>query len=138
VAVFIYTNSKVTLNGTANDVSSSVKQITLDIDVDEQETTNFGSLGYKEFRGGLKAGKVTIDFIDDVASGGIDSAIYALLGSTAAFTIKPGGTAANGTSNPEYQGTVLVSKTSTGGAVGDLATKSVTWPTTGTITRATA
>ena len=128
MAKFVYTNAKVTLNGTANDVSSSVKQIVLDISAADVDTTNFGSGGWTEHAAGLKSGTVQIDFIDDMAAAGIDSAIWALFG----------GTAAIGTANPEYQGTVTVLQHPVGGAVGDLATKSVTWPTTGTITRATA
>ena len=138
MATFVYTNAKVTLNGTANDISSSVRQIVLDIDLAEVDKTNFGSGGWTEVTGGLKSGTVQIDFNDDVAAAAIDSTIWGLFGGTAAFTIRPGGTAAIGTSNPDYQGTVLVNKTMIGGAVGDLATKSVTWPTTGSISRATA
>lgn len=138
MAVFVYTNAKVTLNGTANDISSSVRQVMLDINAAEVDKTNFGSGGWTELVGGLKNGSVQIDFNDDVAAAAIDSTIWSLFGGTAAITIRPGGTAAIGTSNPDYQGTVLVNQTTTGGAVGDLATKSVTWPTTGAISRATA
>lgn len=138
MAKFVYTNAKVTLNGTANDVSSSVKQVVLELNAAEVDTTNFGSGGWVEMIGGLKSGSVQIDFIDDVAAAAIDSSIFALLGGTAGITIRPGGTATIGTSNPEYQGSVLVTQTMVGGAVGDLATKSVTWPTTGSVARATA
>jgi hypothetical protein len=134
----VYLNPKITLNGTANDVSSAVRQVVLDINAAEVETTNFGSSGWVEMTGGLKSGSVQIDFLDDVAASAIDSTIWGLFGGTAAITIRPGGTAAIGTSNPEYSGTVLVNQTTTGGAVGDLATKSVTWPTTGAVARATA
>lgn len=138
MAKFVYTNAKVCLNGTANDVSSSVKQVVLDISAADVDTTSFGSDGWTEHMAGLKSGTVQIDFLDDMAAAGIDSAIWALFAGTAAFTVRPGGTAAIGTANPEYQGTVTVLQHPVGGAVGDLATKSVTWPTTGTITRATA
>ena len=138
MAKFVYTSPKITLNGTANDISSAVRQVVLDINAAEVETTGFGSSGWVEMVAGLKSGSVQIDFLDDVAASAIDSTIWGLFGGTAAITIRPGGTAAIGTSNPEYQGTVLVNQTTTGGAVGDLATKSVTWPSTGTISRATA
>lgn len=136
--VFVYTNPLVTLNGTANNVSAAIRQITLDINAAEVETTSFGDSGWTTMVGGLKSGSVQIDFLDDVAASAIDSTIWGLFGGTAAITIRPGGTAAVGTSNPQYSGTVLVNQTTTGGAVGDLATKSVTWPTTGAISRATA
>lgn len=137
MAKFVITNPKVTLNGTATDVSSSARQVVISLEADDVETTNFGSAGWKERIGGLKGGTLQIEWIDDVASGGIDSSIFTLFGGTAAFTVRPGGTAAVGTSNPEYSGTVLVNATSVGGAVGDLATKSVTWPITGAVARGT-
>ena len=136
--LFVYTNPRVTLNGTANNVSAAIRQITLDISANEVETTSFGDNGWTTMVAGLRSGSVQIEFLDDVAASASDSTIWGLFGGTAAITIRPGGTAAVGTSNPEYQGTVVVTQTATGGAVGDLATKSVTWPTTGTITRATA
>ena len=138
MAKFVFTSPKVTLNGTANDVSASCRSLTIDITAAEVDTTNFGSAGFIEMAGGLKGGSVSIEWNDDVAAAAIDSAIWPLLGGTAALTWRPAGTAAIGSANPEYQATVLVTQTTSGGAVGDLATKSVTWPTTGTITRATA
>lgn len=136
--LFVYTNPRVTLNGTTNNVSAAIRQITLDISANEVETTSFGDNGWTTMVAGLRSGSVSIEFLDDVAASAIDSTIWGLFGGTAAITIRPGGTAAIGSANPEYQGTVVVTQTATGGAVGDLATKSVTWPTTGTISRATA
>ena len=138
MAKFVFTSPKVTLNGTANDVSASCRSLTLDITAAEVDTTSFGDSGWTTMVGGLKGGSVSIEWNDDVAASAIDSSIFALLGGTASLTWRPGGTAAIGTSNPEYQATVLVTQVPTGGAVGDLATKSVTWPTTGPISRATA
>ena len=138
MAKFVFTSPKVTLNGTANDVSASCRSLTLDITAAEVDTTSFGDSGWTTMVGGLKGGSVSIEWNDDVAASAIDSAIWPLLGGTAALTWRPGGTAAIGTSNPEYQATVLVTQTTSGGAVGDLAIKSVTWPTTGSISRATA
>jgi hypothetical protein len=42
------------------------------------------------------------------------------------------------TTNPKWTGSVQISQLAAGGAVGELAAKSVSWPTSGTITRATA
>lgn len=137
MAKFYIKEPKVTLNGTANDVSSSARQAVITLEVDDVETTSFGSAGWKERIGGLKGGTVQVEWVDDVAAGAIDATIFSLFGGTAAMTVRPGGTAAVGTSNPEYSFTVLVNQTSVGGAVGDLATKSVTWPITGAITRGT-
>ena len=138
MAKFYIKEPKITLNGTANDVSSAARSVEISLEADDVETTNFGSAGWRERIGGLKGGSVSIEWLDDVASGAIDGVIFNLFGGTAAMTVRTGGTAAIGTSNPEYQFTVLVNQTASGGAVGDLATKSVTWPITGAVTRATA
>ena len=64
--------------------------------------------------------------------------MYPLIGSTASIVIKPNGTAV-GTANPSYTATVLVTEwTPVNGAVGELNTADVTWPISGTITKATA
>jgi hypothetical protein len=41
-----------------------------------------------------------------------------------------------GASNPKYTGSVLITQASIGGAVGELAMKSLTFPVTGAVTRA--
>jgi predicted secreted protein len=119
-------------------VSANVAQVSISIEADDVETTNFAGNGWRERIGGLKSGSVSLDFHNDFAAGAIDSQIYGLIGGTAAVTVRPGGTAAVGSANPEYRFNVLVTEYSVEGAVGDLATFSVTWPITGQVTRATA
>lgn len=120
-------------------VSSSARQATISVEADDVETTNFGGAGWRERIGGLKGGTVDIEWLQDYASGGIDSVAYALVGSTASMEIRPAGTAAAGTSSPAYQFSVLVTGWNPiDSAVGDLATVSVSWPITGAVTRATA
>jgi len=61
------------------------------------------------------------------------------LGGTALVKVRPGGTAAVGTSNPSYDFTVLVTAINpVDGAVGDLSTQSISWPISGEVTRSTA
>ena len=81
-----------------------------------------------------KSGNLSIEFHDDVADNDVDEELWALLGTVVAFTLKPvsGATSA---SNPEYQGSVLVTSHSIGGAVGDLAGKSLSFPTSGAVVR---
>ena len=120
-------------------VSANVAQATLTISAEEVDTENFGSNGWTEIIGGTKSGSLTLTWHNDYAAGGIDSIIEPLIGGTAAFEIRPAGTAAAGSSNPKYTGTILVTEYSPiDSAVGDLATFSATWPTTGAITRGTA
>jgi hypothetical protein len=118
-------------------LSTSLASVTLDITADEVETTAFGS-SYRTRIGGLKDASVSLDFHQDFGAGAIDSLLFPLLGSTVAVKIVPtSGTVTS--SNPEYSMSCLVTQYQPfAGAVGDLATLSVTWPVTGEVTRATA
>lgn len=132
MSLFALTAQVVTVNSV--DYSDHLKQATLVVDAAQLDTTDFASAGWVEYMGGLKSGSLQLVFNDDVADNDVDEELWALLGTVVAFTHKPvSGT--TGASNPEYQGNVLITSHSIGGAVGDLAQKSLTWPTTGTITR---
>jgi hypothetical protein len=135
LAKFVATDYKVTING--GTVSSSLASVELPIEVDEQETTAFGS-SWRTRIAGLKSGSITLEFHQDFAAGALDSILYPLLGTNATVVVVP----TSGTvtaSNPSYSGTFLVTQyTPYASTVGDLATVSVTWPLTGELTRATA
>jgi len=136
MAKIVIQNPVVTLAG--GTVSANVAQVAIALEADDVETTSFGDNGFRTRIGGLRSGTVSMDFHNDFTAGAIDSQIYNLLGGTAAVTVRPGGTAAVGSANPEYRFTALVTEYSVEGAVGDLATFSVSWPITGAVTRATA
>jgi hypothetical protein len=129
----VLTNANVTLGGT--DVSSYVASVTLNISVNEVETTAFGS-GATTRVGGLQDNSVTLDLHQDFSA--VEGLIYPLIGSTTSLVVKPNGTAV-GTANPSYTMTPLVTEwTPVNGAVGELATASITWPVSGTVTKAVA
>ena len=133
MAKLVLTNSNVVLGGT--DISSYVASITLTISVNEVETTSFGT-GAVTRVGGLQDNSVTLDLHQDYSA--IEGLVYPLIGSTTSLVIKPNGTAV-GTANPSYTMTPLVTEwTPVNGAVGELATASVTWPISGTVTKAVA
>jgi predicted secreted protein len=137
MAKIVIQNPVVTLAG--GTVSANVAQCTIAVEADDVETTNFAGGGWRERIGGLKAANVSFDFHQDYAAGALDSQVFALIGGTAAVTVRPAGTAAVGSANPEYRFTALVTEYSPiDSAVGDLATFSVSWPVTGEVTRATA
>jgi hypothetical protein len=137
MAKIVIQNPVVTLAG--GTVSANVAQCTIALEADDVETTNFAGGGWRERIGGLKSGSVSLDFHQDYTAASIDSVVFPLLGNSAAITVRPGGTAAAGTANPEYRFTALVTEYSPiDSAVGDLATFSVSWPITGEVTRATA
>jgi len=135
LAKFIATDYKVTING-AN-FSTSLASVELPIEVDEQETTAFGS-SWRTRIAGLKSGSITLEFHQDFGSSSVDATLYPLLGTNATVVVTPTSGTVTAT-NPSYSGEFLVtSYTPYASTVGDLATLSVTWPLTGALTRATA
>jgi hypothetical protein len=123
--------------GTA-DISNALSGASLEITVEEVDKTSLGSAGWREVAAGLKSGSVTLNFMQDYAVGAIDSLLYPLIGTEATVTIRSS-SATVSSSNPAYSAVVLISQyTPIAGAVGDLATFDVTFPTIGAITRATA
>jgi hypothetical protein len=136
MARIVLTNAYVTVNSV--DVSDHVASVTLNSSFDVVETTAFSSTAARTRIGGLQDNSITLEFHQDYASGSIEATIYPLLGSTTSVVVKPNGSSTS-TTNPSYTATVLVSEwTALNGAVGELATASVTWPVSGAITKATA
>ena len=133
MAVFALTSQYTALNGA--DRSADIKTSTLTVDVAELDTTDFASAGWTEVIGGLKSGTLAIEFQDDVAASAVDSVLWPLLGTVVTFEVR-GTSSAVGASNPKYTGSVLITQASIGGAVGELAMKSLTFPVTGAVTRA--
>ena len=138
---FVLTDVKTTINGT--DFSDHLASVTIDLSADEVETTAFGGSGFRTRVGGLKDGSITLSFHNDFAttgSGAVDSTIWSLFNTAATVVVTPTSSAVSA-SNPSYTGVFLVSQVNPiSGSVGDLATRDVTWPTSGTagITRGTA
>jgi hypothetical protein len=123
--------------GTTN-VSNSCASATLELTAADVDVTDFGGAGWTEVIGGLKSGTVTLDFHNDYGVGGINTILNPLLGTIATVTLVPNGTVVSGT-NPMWTAPVLINSVSpVAGAVGDLATFSVSFPTSGEVTFATA
>lgn len=132
MAIQALTAEVVTINSI--DFSAYCKSATLTIDVNQLDATDFASDGWTEMIGGLKSGTLSIELMDDVADDQVDEDLYGILGKVVPFTVKLDDGAIS-TSNPEYQGNVLITQWNIGGAVGDLATKSLSFPITGAIVR---
>jgi hypothetical protein len=136
LAKYVVTATSVKLNGT--DISGACARAELVINAAEVETTDFGSGGWTEIIGGLKSGQVTLDFHNDFGAGGVSALFQNLVGTIGTVELIPNGTAVTAT-NPKYTAEVMVNSfTPISGAVGDLATFSVTFPTSGAVTYATA
>jgi hypothetical protein len=118
------------------DLSSYISSVTLSTSLDVVDTTSFGNTARTRVAG-LADNQVTIEFFQDFGSGLLESIIYPTIGTSAAMVIKPvvGSTTAT---NPQYAFNALVSEWQPlSGAVGELATASVTWPISGAITKTT-
>lgn len=137
MAKYVVAGTSVTLNG--SDISGSVARAELVINSAEVDTTDFGSNGWTEVVGGLKSGSVSLDFHADYAAGGISNTLSTLVGTIGTVTIIAGNGTAASSATPEWTAQVLINSfTPIAGAVGDLSTFSVTFPTTGEVTKATA
>ena len=128
----VLTNASVTFAST--DISSYVSSITLSTSLDIIDTTSFGNSSRTRVAG-LADNQVTIEFFQDFASGALESIVYPTIGTSAAMVVKPVAGTTTAT-NPQYAFNALVSEWQPlSGAVGELATASVTWPISGAITK---
>lgn len=135
MAKYVLTEPVIVFAGST--ITSSCASVTINLSADDVETTAFGS-AWRTRIGGLKSGTVDFEMHQDFGASGIDSLFFPNLGGTVAVSVRPGGTAAVSATNPSYSFDVLVTEYSpVDGAVGDLATTSVSLPITGAVTRGT-
>jgi hypothetical protein len=133
MAALVLTNAYITINSV--NLSDHIASVTLTTADDVIETTAFGSTARTRVAG-LGDNSVALEFHQDYATSNVEATIYPLLGSTTTVVVKPNGSSTAAT-NPSYTFTALVSEwTPLNGAVGELATASVTWPISGDITKA--
>ncbi len=132
----VLTNVAVTF-GTANqDITSYVASVTLNLSKAEVATTSFGSSGAVTRIAGLADNSVTLELHQDYPT--IEKLFYDAwnAGTAVPMTVKPNGTGAASSSNPQYAFSVLpLTWQPIQGAIGDLATASVTYPVDGAVTK---
>ena len=134
MAKFAATDYKITVAGV--NLSTSLNSVELALESDSLETTAFG-VTFRESIGGLKSGSLTLQFMQDFGAGSVDATLFPLYNTLATVVIVPTSGTVNST-NPSYTATCLVNSYSPfASSVGDIATFSVTWPTSGTVTRGT-
>ena len=135
MAVFLNNGVSVTVNSV--DLSDHVTSITLNRSFDELEVTAMGDSGHK-FVKGLEASSLTIDFLNDTATGKVLQTLQATWGTSVTVVIKQTSAAVSAT-NPSYTMSCLVNNTTDiNGSVADLGTQSVTWNVNGTVAVATS
>jgi hypothetical protein len=135
MAVFL--NNGVVLTVNSVDLSDHVTAVSISRTFDELEVTAMGDSGHK-FVKGLEAASITIDFLNDTATGEVLQTLQAAYGTNVTVTAKQTNAVVSAT-NPLYTMTCLVNNlTDINGAVGDLGTQSVTWNVSGTVAVTTA
>jgi hypothetical protein len=128
MARIVLTNVAVTFGTT--DISSYVTSITLNTTYEVVETTAFGNTARTRVAG-LADNSVTLEFNQDYATSALEATIYPTLGTAVSMTVRP-----VAGQSPAYTFSALVSEwTPLNGAVGELATASVTWPISGTVSK---
>ena len=133
----VYLSNGVQVSVAGKDLSAYVSSVTLNRTVDSLEVTAMGDAGHK-YVAGLESSSVTIDFFNDWATDKVGQTLDTAFGTTVAVVVQPAAGAASAT-NPKYTFNVLVdSITPVNGAVGDLATQSVTWQVNGAIVKTTS
>jgi hypothetical protein len=134
MAKFAATDYTITVAGV--NLSTSLNSVELALESDDLETTAFGG-DFRTRIGGLKSGSVTLQFMQDFGAASVDATLFPLYNTLATVVIVPTSGTVTST-NPSYTATCLVNAYSPfASSVGDIATFSVTWPTSGTVTRGT-
>jgi hypothetical protein len=125
----------------SNDISQYITSVSLSSSVDVIETTGLGSSARTRV-GGLFDNQLTIEFNQDFADNALEELINgtslatSTVGTAVAMEIRPVNTTVSA-SNPKYTFNALIAEWQPlSGAVGELVTASVTWPISGTITKA--
>jgi hypothetical protein len=140
MATYVITSEYVALDGT--DMSAYVKSASLELNADPVEFTNMASSGAREFKIGLKSGTLNVELNNDFANTATlpDQKIWGIFNTGANVTAAVRATSsAISNTNPEYQVTVVpVNYSPFTGSVGDAAVTSISWPTSGAVSRATS
>lgn len=136
MTAFSMTDCYIAIN--SGNVSQYVKSVTVHVEANELDSTDFADSGWTVPITGMKSGSIQLTFNQDVAASQIDSIMWPLLWSTTSFEIRPSSSGVSA-SNPKFTGSMLVKEwTPLTGSVGDLAEVSVTYPLSGALTRSTS
>jgi hypothetical protein len=124
MAIYLSNTVQVTLNSVA--LTDHVTSATINRVFDELEVTAMGDTAHK-FVKGLEASTITLDFLSDTAAANVNATLQAAWGTTVPITLKQTSATTSAT-NPLFSTTILVNNTTDiNGAVGDIATQSITF-----------
>jgi hypothetical protein len=134
MAVMALINEYLSLNAVA--MSDHVRQATLAMEATALDSTAMGD-GWTKNVYGLKSGSLQVEFNDDTAVSQVDALLWPLFGTNVAFEVRLDAGVVSA-SNPKYTGLVGIAQHNVGGSLNEVARKSLTFPTSGAVTRATA
>jgi hypothetical protein len=124
LAIYLSNTVQVTLNSIA--LTDHCTSATINRAFDELEVTAMGDTAHK-FVKGLESSTITLDFLSDTAAANVNATLQAAWGTTVPLTLKQTSAVTSAT-NPLYSTTILVNNTTDiNGAVGDIATQSITF-----------
>jgi hypothetical protein len=124
MAVYMSNGVVVTLNSVV--LSDHVTSATINRIFEELEVTSMGDSSRK-YTKGLETSTISLDFLSDTASANVNATLQAAWGTTVPLTLKQTSAAVSAT-NPLFSTTILVNNTTDiNGAVGDIASQSITF-----------
>jgi len=138
MAVFL--NNKVGVKVASVDLSDHVTSVTINRTFDELEVTAMGDKGHK-FVKGLEASSITIDFLNDTATGEVLQTLQQAWGTSVTILLVQDATSpvTISASNPLYSASCLINNTTDiNGSVADLGTMSLTFTVNGEVSVATS
>ena len=134
----IFSGKTVTLTVNSVDLSDHVASVSWSETAEPIETTAFGDTAVTREVAGLTDGEVSIEFHQDFAASSVYATLKALLGTTTTVTIQPTSESTSAT-NPKRSVSCFVSEIPIlDVAAGELATNSVTWSFSGTVSEITS
>jgi hypothetical protein len=130
MAVFL--NNGVVLTVNAVDLSDHVTAVTINRSFDELEVTSMGSAGH-EYVKGLESSSITIDFLNDTATGEVLQTLQAAWGTSVTVTAKQTSDAVSATNCLYTMSCLINNTTDINGSVADISQQSLTFNVNGTI-----
>ena len=136
MAHLVFTDAFFSYDG--NDLSSDVRQLTLDYKSELQDDSTMGVGSTRKRIGGLLDWTVDVEFAQDFDAAALDSILFPLVGFVKAVIVRPT-SAVVGANNPEYTGQgILETYPPITGSVGEIAASACTIQAAGALARAVA
>jgi predicted secreted protein len=133
-----FLDAEVTVNSV--DLSSFVRSVTIDVNNEVLDQTAMGDTTRVKIAG-MKDWSISVEFFQSYYTAEVDATLWPLNdnGSTFTITVMPNKTAGIGTTNPKYSGTaILPTYQPIAGAHNDVLSSTVTFESSGALSRATA